>query len=480
MKKKFLLVLIVITMFTFIPSIVKADTSVGQLGTNVVSNEELTKESTVYAGEVYVNGQSQMQWLYSSDISNNKTVFQNFKEQLTGTIFSNLVPTLDENTDNFGLAVSTSHQADMNNNWTSAGYVAQQYYTGTVGTGVNGNLYDIDETYKGNIDAFDAQHQSEVTNPIDCNKRVLSVLTSSVTTGGYQMIGGDLTRVDILTFGMEATTVIYTRVDVTTSSEKTPVTSADVTLTAPKVGDKVEKVTKNDGYGDYEAQSLNPTVTTTTEGISVYAYWVSGLEDLSEEPFYGTFEEDNYYYALIDFEAEEGYELPATFPDGIKINGAKPDEIFAVYGGVYTHCIAKIKASSVLPTYEVTEGSNLNYVLNQDDTATFRIDADYSLFENGGVVYVDDNLVDKDNYTSKSGSTIIAFTKDYMNTLSAGNHTLKVVFNNGGTAEATFTILEKAEANPKTGDNINNYLLLLGLSIVSITSLCLYTKKRFN
>lgn len=124
MKKKFLLMLIVITMFTFIPSIVKADTSVGQLGTNVVSNEELTKESTVYAGEVYVNGQSQMQWLYSSDISNNKTVFQNLKEQLTGTIFSNLVPTLDENTDNFGLAVSTSHQADMNNNWTSANYVA--------------------------------------------------------------------------------------------------------------------------------------------------------------------------------------------------------------------------------------------------------------------------------------------------------------------------------------------------------------------
>ena len=87
MKKKFLLMLIVITMFTFIPTIVKADSSVGQVSTNVVSNEELTKESTVYAGEVYVNGQSQMQWLYSSDISNNKTVFQNLKEQLMGIIY---------------------------------------------------------------------------------------------------------------------------------------------------------------------------------------------------------------------------------------------------------------------------------------------------------------------------------------------------------------------------------------------------------
>ena len=478
--KKFLLVLVLIAMFTFIPTIVKADPSVGQLGTNVVSNEELTKESTVYAGEVYVNGHSQMQWLYSSDISNNKTVFQNLKEKLTGTIFSNLVPTLSENTDNLGLSVSTSHQTDMNNNWTSAGYVAEQYYTGTVGTGVNGNLYDIDEAYKANIDAYDAQHQSEVNNPIDCNKRVLSVLTSSVTTGDYQMIGGVLTRVDILTFDMEATTVIYTRVDVTTSQSKTPITSADVTLVAPKVGDKVEKVTKDDGYGEYEAQSLNPTVTTTTEGISINAYWVSGLEELSEEPFYGTFEEGKYYYALIDFEAEEGYEFPSTFPDGIKINGAKPDEIFAVYGETYTHCIAKIKASSTLPTYEVTEGTNLNYVLNQDDTATFRIEADYSLFENGGVVYIDDALVSSDNYTSKSGSTIISLTKAYMNTLSAGNHTLKVVFNNGGTAEATFKVSKIATTNPQTGDNITNYLLVLGLCIVSIISISLYTKKRFN
>ena len=298
----------------------------------------------------------------------------------------------------------------------------------------------------------------------------------------YIIRNGVVSEVNNYNINRTVIKVVNTSASVTIDeSAKTPITSAVVTLTAPKVGDKVEKVTKNDGYGDYEAQNLNPTVTTTTEGISVYAYWVSGLENLSEEPFYGTFEEDKYYYALIDFEAEEGYELPATFPDGIKINGVKPDEIFAVYGGVYTHCIAKIKASSVLPTYEVTEGVNQKYTLNQDDTATFRIDADYSLFENGGVVYVDDNLVDKDNYTSKSGSTIIAFTKEYLNTLSTGNHTLKVVFNNGGTAEATFTVLEKAATNPKTGDNIINYISILGLSIIAISIVGIYLrKKRFN
>ena len=156
-------------------------------------------------------------------------------------------------------------------------------------------------------------------------------------SSGYQMVESVLTQ---------TYTVNYTLVNVTMSASAAPITGANVTLKAPKVGDKVEKITKNDGYGDYEAQSTQPTVSTTTEGLVVNAFWVKGLENLSEESFYGTFEEDTYYYALIDFEAEEGYELPSTFPDGIKINGQTPDEVFAVMGGKWNHCVAKIKATT--------------------------------------------------------------------------------------------------------------------------------------
>ena len=97
-------------------------------------------------------------------------------------------------------------------------------------------------------------------------------------------------------------------------------------------------------------------------------------------------------------------------------------------------------------TYEYIEGANQTYTIGEDGV-TFRINADYSLFENGGKVYVDDELVSSDNYTSKSGSTIITFTKDYMSSLSEGEHTLKVAFNNGGSATTKFTV---AKANTTT------------------------------
>ena len=66
--------------------------------------------------------------------------------------------------------------------------------------------------------------------------------------------------------------------------------------------------------------------------------------------------------------------------------------------------------------YEYLEGANQTITVGEEG-ASFRIDADYSLFENGGKVYIDDILVSSDNYTSKSGSTIISFTKDYMSSL---------------------------------------------------------------
>lgn len=73
--------------------------------------------------------------------------------------------------------------------------------------------------------------------------------------------------------------------------------------------------------------------------------------------------------------------------------------------------------------YSFIEGENLEYNIDNDDAATFRINADYRFFNDGGMVYVGDSLVENSNYTSESGSTIIKFTKQFMNTLSVGKHT---------------------------------------------------------
>lgn len=159
----------------------------------------------------------------------------------------------------------------------------------------------------------------------------------------------------------------------------------------------------------------------------------------------------------------------------------------------------KIKVVVEKIEYKVIEGAEQTYTITEDTEARFRIDADYSLFNNK--VYVDNVLVDSSNYTSKSGSTIIVLNKDYVDTLAVGEHTLKVAFTDGGEAETTFTIARKAEdnnnnednnennnenntpskpenkeemkdkdngSNPKTGDNIILYVAMASISIIGL------------
>ena len=169
----------------------------------------------------------------------------------------------------------------------------------------------------------------------------------------------------------------------------------------------------------------------------------------------------------------------------------------------------KIKVVVEKIEYKVIEGAKQTYTITEDTEARFRIDADYSLFNNK--VYVDNVLVDSSNYTSKSGSTIIVLNKDYVDTLAVGEHTLKVAFADGGEAETTFTIARKAEdnnnnednnennnenntpskpenkeemkdkdngSNPKTGDNIILYVAMASISIIGLGAIIIVSKKK--
>ena len=167
----------------------------------------------------------------------------------------------------------------------------------------------------------------------------------------------------------------------------------------------------------------------------------------------------------------------------------------------------KIKVVVEKIEYKVIEGAEQTYTITEDTEARFRIDADYSLFNNK--VYVDNVLVDSSNYTSKSGSTIIVLNKDYVDTLAVGEHTLKVAFADGGEAETTFTIARKAEdnnnnednnennnenntpskpedkeemkdngSNPKTGDNIMLYVAIASISIIGLGATTIVAKKK--
>ena len=517
-KKSISLVLIfTLLMAVFMPTMVNAVSTItqGNKIVNTTTSETLTIDdeehnSTIYAGEIKKDGVTVLNYLYSDDVTRSAVLFDNIRKALSNP-YSDLVPSIINVQTESGLkelSVSTLNGMDLttiSNGWTNASNIATQVYGGTNNDIVNSNMYDVDNGFKTEVDN-NATERASIDNPVENNKRIISHLgTTTEDDVNFSVVEGDLMEVHNvdLVYLSEATTVIYTSVNVTTETTPTTptkITGANITLKAPKVGDEVKKITKNDGYGDYDAQDVAPAVSTTTEGLTVSAFWVKGLEDLSEESFYGTFEKDTYYYALIDFEAEDGYELPSTFPDGIKINGVAPDEVFAVMGGKWNHCVAKIKATEETTptetTYEYIDNTaNQKYTINENDTLTFRINADYSLFENGGKVYVDDKLVSTDNYSSKSGSTIITFTKDYMSSLSEGEHTLKVAFNNGGTATTKFTVAKASTTteettptsttetakeittsnNPKTGDNI-----ITIFSIFAIATLGAFTTIKLN
>ncbi|MFR3155912.1 MAG: hypothetical protein ACLTON_03040 [Christensenellales bacterium] len=157
----------------------------------------------------------------------------------------------------------------------------------------------------------------------------------------------------------------------------------------------------------------------------------------------------------------------------------------------------KIKVVVEKIEYKVIEGADQTYTIDQSTEARFRIDADYSLFDKK--VYVDDILVDGVNYTSESGSTIITFSKEYIDTLAIGQHTLKVAFTDGGEAKTTFTIARQFEennnnenvslnaenkkemkddgSNPKTGDNVMLYIAIVSMSIIGLGATTVAVKK---
>ena len=188
----------------------------------------------------------------------------------------------------------------------------------------------------------------------------------------------------------------------------------------------------------------------------------------------------------------------------------------------YTRCTYEftfqyVKEEVSPKEYKFTEGANQTYTIDESKNATFRIDADYSLFTNK--VYVDNKLVDSTNYDSKSGSTVITLKDEYLKTLSVGEHTLKVAFSDNGEAITKFTIKEKqqnetpedskntentgstentekeeqpennnvtnndvqkdnANANPKTGDNVIVYAVLFAIAILGIITLVIVNMKK--
>ena len=102
--------------------------------------------------------------------------------------------------------------------------------------------------------------------------------------------------------------------------------------------------------------------------------------------------------------------------------------------------------------YTITAGANSSWTHDSDDNITIRGNGDFSKFTG---VKVDGNLIDKSNYIAKEGSTIITLKASYLNTLSAGTHTVEILWTDGS-ASTTFTIKANTSDNSNNNQNDNN------------------------
>ena len=136
-----------------------------------------------------------------------------------------------------------------------------------------------------------------------------------------------------------------------------------------------------------------------------------------------------------------------------------------------------------------TSGSTdaLEFVVkaNRDDSETFE---HFTGIQVDGVGVREKDDSGKTNWTAKSGSVIIDLQPDYLKTLSAGEHTLTVLFDDPYTVDTTFTIeaaqeeTKPADTSPKTNDNSHMILwvVLMTAALAGGISILVLTRRKLK
>ena len=108
-------------------------------------------------------------------------------------------------------------------------------------------------------------------------------------------------------------------------------------------------------------------------------------------------------------------------------------------------------------------------ILPSQGTAVFSSNAEFSKFVD---VWLDNRVLPKRNYTVTTGSTVITLKANYIKTLSAGTHTLRIV-STDGYAETKFTVKDL----PKTGDSSPILCWTVGL-VLALGGIAAITRKK--
>ena len=122
--------------------------------------------------------------------------------------------------------------------------------------------------------------------------------------------------------------------------------------------------------------------------------------------------------------------------------------------------------------YEIIEGANFSYKKGDKNGITIIANGKFNKFEG---IEVDGKAIDKSNYTLKEGTGIVTLKADYLNTLSIGEHKIKLIYDDGE-VETTFKVTGNVETEnndgklttPKTGDLSNTTLWIVGIIVSGI------------
>lgn len=131
-------------------------------------------------------------------------------------------------------------------------------------------------------------------------------------------------------------------------------------------------------------------------------------------------------------------------------------------------------------SYEMLEGENLTWNYDRSKNLVFRSNADFADFLN---VSIDGNVINKENYIAKEGSTIIELKEVYLKTIKSGTHEISIN-SKKGSAIATFKVIQAEENSPtilpQTGEELDLLMVIVGTLLlinVGIATILYYKNK---
>lgn len=153
--------------------------------------------------------------------------------------------------------------------------------------------------------------------------------------------------------------------------------------------------------------------------------------------------------------------------------------------------------------YVMISGADAVYERGSGNGLTITADGRYEFFQ---AVEVDGSIVDGTNYEVREGSTVVILKKEYLETLSTGIHTIRVLYTDGKAASTQFTLQEMTDdddndsasavisngaqadtaqktISPKTGDRMSwwEYPVMILITCVAMAAaLLIFKKKDFN